>query len=57
MEYKTASELYNRLLDNEVSFIEFMDYLSKRESESWDRGYNSAKNLYEPLLFSDKVEV
>lgn len=55
MEYKTASELYNRLLDNEVSFIEFMDYLSKRESESWDRGYNSAKNLYEPLLFSDNT--
>lgn len=39
------SELYNKLCDNEVSFIEFLDLISQRETSAFDRGYKAAINL------------
>ena len=56
-QYDSVSAVYNAIENGEANFIDLLDFISKRESEAWDNGYNAAKSLYEPLLFSDKVEV
>lgn len=53
----SVSDLYNAIENNTIDFAGVLDYILKRESEAYSRGYEDAKKLYEPLLFSDKVEV
>lgn len=53
----SVSDLYNAIENNDIDYRGVLEYILKRESEAWERGYKDAKNLYMPLIFSDKVEV
>jgi hypothetical protein len=45
----TLSELYNKLCDNEVSFIEFLDLINQREMDAFKRGFEKSADLLKGL--------
>lgn len=53
----SVSDLYNAIENNTIDFAGVLDYILTRESAAYSRGYEDAKKLYLPLLFSDNTEV
>ena len=51
----SISELYEAIENNTIDYRGVLEYILKRESEAWSRGYDSAKDLYMPLVFSDNT--
>ena len=49
----SVSDLYNAIENNTIDYRGVLEYILKRESEAFSRGYEDAKSLYEPLIFSD----
>ena len=49
----SLSDLFDAIREDSIDFIAVLDYIGKRDSEQWDKGYSAAKSIYEPLLFSD----
>lgn len=49
----SVSDLYNAIENNTIDYRGVLEYILKRETDAWHRGYEDAKKLYEPLLFSD----
>ena len=44
-------DLYTAIRNNNITFAEALAYIMDRESETWERGYEAAVSLYEPLAF------
>ena len=53
----SLSDLFDAIREDSIDFIAVLDYIGKRDSEQWDKGYKAAKAIYEPLLFSDNTVV
>lgn len=49
------SDLYNAIQNDSIEFKDALEYIVTRESEAYSRGYNSAADLYAPLIFSDNT--
>jgi uncharacterized protein YydD (DUF2326 family) len=55
MTINSVSDLFEAIENNTIDYRGVLEYILKRESEAWNRGYEDAKNLYMPLLFSDNL--
>ena len=45
----SLSELYNKLSDNNMSFIEFLDIINQREMDAFKRGFEKSADLLKGL--------
>ena len=51
----SVSDLFEAIQNDSIEFKDALEYILARESDSFNRGYNSAKSLYEPLAFPDNT--